>query len=174
LDNYGENGGTIEVCQAKFQADSAMSERMMSWKTDILLTSNSDQASLLGDECLCVKSFVFRDNRQGSTLDNIEIFTAFKSTIETVTKYINLPLNKICMAKYPVFDKMYCCKMRVLVAVGLGCDVNLRNIVTPKPLLTYLQSQPTITTTTEAYQQLKNYLISKYNKKPTKQKKLER
>jgi hypothetical protein len=142
----------IKVCQAKFQADSALSEKMMSWKSDILMTSDPDQAALLGEECQCIKSFVFKDSRQGSTLDDIEIFTAFKSTIETVTKYINFPLDKIKIAKFPVFDEMYCCKMRALVAVGLGCDVNLRNIVTPKPLLTYLQSQPTTITTTKAYQ----------------------
>jgi hypothetical protein len=149
---------TVVPSNAKFQADSAMSERIMSWKTDVLLTSDSDQAALLGEECLCVKNFKFRDNRQGSTLEDIEIFTAYKSTIETVAKYINLPSEKINVAKYPVFDGMHCCKLRALVAIALGCDVNLRSIMTPKPILTYIQS-PLFTelTSTEAYNDLKNY-----------------
>jgi hypothetical protein len=49
------NNNNIWCCQALFQADSVMAGRIISGKTDILLTSDSDQAALLGEQCVSVK-----------------------------------------------------------------------------------------------------------------------
>jgi hypothetical protein len=63
-EEYGTKGGSIAVCQAVFQADSVMAYRMVNHDTDILLTSDSDQAALLGHECVSVKSYKFKQGKK--------------------------------------------------------------------------------------------------------------
>jgi hypothetical protein len=128
-----------EICviQAKYQADTLMALRMINFDTDIILANDSDQASILGTECICIKSFVLKEIRKKVTINNFEIFTACKVTMQTICEYINLPYpNKLINEpKYPLFDNILCPRIRCLIAVAIGCDVNLHPITTNATLL---------------------------------------
>jgi hypothetical protein len=50
----------IMCCQAIFQADSVVAGRMMSGHTDIIITSDSDQAALLGPACIAIKQYKYK------------------------------------------------------------------------------------------------------------------
>jgi hypothetical protein len=60
---------------------------------------------------------------------------------ETISMiYLQNDSEKIITAKYPVFDGVDCPRVKALIAVALGCDVNLNSIITPAPLLSFLKS----------------------------------
>jgi hypothetical protein len=132
----------IKCCKAMYQADATMAGRMMSGATDLIFTSDSDQAALLGDRCICVKKFKFKGGKK-ATLESFDIFTASETTLNEILLSINLPIEseKIIQPKYPLFNNIGCIRLRGLIAVGIGCDVSLNPITTPKTLLSFLQSE---------------------------------
>jgi hypothetical protein len=114
------------MCQALFQADSVMSYRMQNQLTDIIITSDSDQAALLGPECVSIKDFRFIQGKKAAIKD-IQIFVANEKTLQNISALLHIPFTspKIVKAKYPVFDTVMCPRLRSLIAVSLGCDINL-------------------------------------------------
>jgi hypothetical protein len=58
------NNDNICSCQAVFQVDSVMAGRVVSGQTDILVTSDSYQAALLGERCVCIKKFKFKAGKK--------------------------------------------------------------------------------------------------------------
>jgi hypothetical protein len=73
------NNNKITACQALFQADTVMASRMVSKNTHVLLTSDSDQAALLGPDCLCIKDFKIKEEKKKIKIDNIEIFSLIQN-----------------------------------------------------------------------------------------------
>jgi hypothetical protein len=111
--------------------------------SDIILTSDSDQAAILGAQCICIKNFKVNEKKQQITLEEFEIFFAFEQTIHECLEILHIPLEseKVVMSKCPIFDGIHCYRLRALLAVALGCDVNLNSIVTPAPLLSFIRSE---------------------------------
>jgi hypothetical protein len=160
------NNKQIQCCMAIFQADSVKAGRMISGHTDILLTSDTDQAALLGDRCLAIKKYQYKPGKK-STIDSLEIFTPCKKTLNATLKMINLPLDSelVSKAKYPIFQNIGCPRLRGLIAVGLGCDVNLHSVVTPTVLLSFLSSEMIRDVShDDAYLALKKFYTMLYNK----------
>jgi hypothetical protein len=140
---FGKNGGSISTCQAVFQADYVMSARMVNHETDILVTSDSDQAAILGNECVSVKSYKFK-NCKKPTIEDCQIFVATRKTLDEVLLYLNLPKEseKIIPAKFPVFDcAIDCPRFRSLMAVCLGCDVSIHHVFSPLKIYNILDHE---------------------------------
>jgi hypothetical protein len=54
----------ITVCTALFQADAVMASNILKYNADVILTSDSDQAAILGEACICIKQFKLNDHKQ--------------------------------------------------------------------------------------------------------------
>jgi hypothetical protein len=136
------NTTKIIVTTALFQADAVMASNIINNKSEILLTSDSDQAAILGPKCISIKNFKIKETIDQTIIENIEIFVANKNVMEETISMLYLPNDseKLVNARYPVFDDVDCPRVRALIAVALGCDVNLNSIITPAPLLSFLQS----------------------------------
>jgi hypothetical protein len=106
---------------------------------------------------------------KSTTLEKIDIFMACEETLNNVLKIIDLPLDsqKITHAKYPVFNNFSSHRVRGLIAVGLGCDVNLHLIVTPNNMMKFIDS-PMIKNVSEddAYYVIKIFLFINIIKNP--------
>jgi hypothetical protein len=154
----------ITMCVALFQADSVMASRIVSKQSDILLTCDSDQAALLGADCVCIKSMKVKEEKDKTTnIENIDIFFADKSTLERTLQILNIPSesNNIVKATYPIFTGMENPRLRALVAVALGCDVFLNPPLTPSPLLAFVRSQAVQDVDpNDAYLAIKKYITS--------------
>ena len=172
--HIGTNGGTINACQAKFQADSVMSARMKNNETDLLLTCDSDQAALLGDACICVKNFKFHAKEK--KMYEIDMFFASRVVLDEVVRCLGLPVDsdKIVAAKYPVFESVVCPRLRSLIAVSVGCDVNLFPIMTSQEIYRYISSDTEFVNamnnenTDDAYLALKKKVMLQYQVRITK------
>jgi hypothetical protein len=162
----------VENCQAVFQADSVLAGRIVSGDTEIILTSDLDQAALLGSKCISIKKWVFRSSTKRRILESLEIFTAFESTMDFVLTTINLPSDTksiMSLPKYPIFDNIECHRLRALLVVGLGCNVNLNPLTTPAKLLTFVKSENMKNVCdADLYFAIKKYYVSQHNKKSDK------
>jgi hypothetical protein len=118
-----------------------MAGRMMSGTTDLLVTSDSDQAGLLGDRCVCIKKFKYETGKK-PLLESFDIFTATETTLNKVLNTIHLHVDsdQISKPKYPIFDNIGCFRLRGLIATAIGCDVSINPIVKPSTLHSFLQS----------------------------------
>jgi hypothetical protein len=74
----------ISVITAIFQADSVMASNILHNKTDILVTSDSDQAAILGSECICIKNFKIKEQKQEIRLEELEIFFCRETYIRQI------------------------------------------------------------------------------------------
>jgi hypothetical protein len=103
----------ITVCTALFQADAVMASNIIKNESDVILTSDSDQAAILGEHCLCIKNFKITEVRQQVLVEEIEIFFAFKKTMEECLEILHFPYDtpKIVPARYPVFDNITCYRL---------------------------------------------------------------
>jgi hypothetical protein len=158
----------ITICISMFQADSVMASRITHKESEILLTCDSDQAALLGVDCMCIKNFKIKEDRKKTTIENIDLFFADARTYQTTINTINIPNDskQLSKATYPVFDGVDDPRLRALVAVSLGCDVNLRAILTPAALLKFLNSpQMSQLSPPDAYHLIKNFIMSTWSKK---------
>jgi hypothetical protein len=152
----------ITVLTALFQADSVMAYNVISKNSEMILTADSDQAAILGEECMCIKNFKINKKRQQICLDEFELFFANKCVLNKTLESIHLPIDSenIKNAKFPVFDEIGSSRVRALVAVAVGCDVNLTSVVTPSPMYKFLKSSffTSISSDDDKYQALKNLL----------------
>jgi 5'-3' exonuclease len=80
----------IKCCQAVFQADTVMAGRVVSGATDIILTSDSDQAALLGNKCISIKKFKYKPGRNPK-IESLDVFTATEETFQKIMKVIDVP-----------------------------------------------------------------------------------
>jgi hypothetical protein len=162
------NDNNITASQAIFQADSVMAYRIVNNISDILLTCDSDQAAILGTQCMCIKDYKYKEEKNSTKIENIEIFLADKSILERIMKTLHLPMesNRISKAKYPVFDGINDPRLRSLIAVGLGCDVNLEAAVTPSQMYDFIKSTSfKDANPTDAYLLLMKFIVLSWVKK---------
>jgi hypothetical protein len=70
----------------------------------------------------------------------------------------------------PVFDGVDCYRLRALVAVALGCDVNLNSVLTPAPLLAFMKSDffKSIESNEDKYLAMKKFLVSTWTRNNNK------
>ena len=131
---------------AEYQADSVIAYRTNKMLNDIVVTSDSDQAVHTWEHCCCIKSFILKDKDNKTIIEDISIFCARHKTLETICDIINLPLNSpsIKLPKYPIIDYNDC-RLRSLIAIGVGCDVYLNGVptITPKKIYDYINKLTT-------------------------------
>jgi hypothetical protein len=159
----------LSFCQSVFQADSVMAGHIISGDTEILLTSDSDQLALLGSKCVSIKKWRFKSSEKSKSLDSLDIFTANETTMNNILNSLNLPLydnQNLIKPKYPIFDNVDCYRLRALLAVGLGCDVNLNSIVTPSKLFSFIKNSPLMQgiSNEDAYYAVKKFYINIHNR----------
>jgi hypothetical protein len=133
----------ISYSIAMFQADAVMAADMINKSCDILLTSDSDQAAILGQSCICIKNFKISEEKKKTIINNIEISFADEATYEKTKDILTLPSDssQLEKAKFPVFNCISCPRVRALVAVALGCDVNLQAATTPAKMMSFIVSK---------------------------------
>lgn len=101
------------------------------------------------------------------------MFFASKHVLDEIVKCINLPMDcdNIIVAKYPVFRNIVCPRVRSLIAVSVGCNVNLFPITTPKETYEYVSSDKEFigamynTNYDNAYLALKKFVMLQYKLK---------
>lgn len=115
--------GSLTVIQAEQQADSCIAARANCYISHIILTADSDQAVLLGSNCVSIKLYYFNNN--DNTINRLDVFCATSKTLNQIASDISLPLSSknYVAAKYKLFDDINDYKVRALIAVGIGCDV---------------------------------------------------
>jgi hypothetical protein len=81
---------------------------------------------------------------------------------------LNLPTDKniISKAQCPVFDGIQDSRLRSLIAVGLGCDVNQEAAVTPARMLDFLKSEECLNAAPpDAYFAILKFFVGTWEKK---------
>jgi hypothetical protein len=130
----------LSVVQSEFQADSTLAGAINSNDADILLSTDSDLAALLGRRCISIKSFVYQNRYKVKVLKELDIFSAEYQTMQDIAQHLNMPVDSIVLAKRPVFEGIPDIKTRCLISVGLGCDVCIGGVpnITPKTMHEFL------------------------------------
>jgi hypothetical protein len=82
------NNKNITFSIAMCQADAVMASNIVSKSCDILLTSDSDQAAILGEQCVCVKNFKIIEEKKKTKINNIEIFLQTKQHMKVPKIYL--------------------------------------------------------------------------------------
>lgn len=123
--NLGKKGGTIEIFQAEYQADSVLAFRRVNNISDIVFSSDSDLLAHAGSMCLGIKCFNYISRGKNTGMDQIELFVADDVMLSNITTALRMePDNKdVKKSRNAIFDGIRCPKTRALLAVGLGCDV---------------------------------------------------
>jgi hypothetical protein len=124
----------IAVIQSEFQADSSLAASITNGNSELVLTVDSDLAALVGVRCLGIKRFKFIDRNKTRSVHDIELFSADKETILEVVQHLNIPINDIVDAKFPLFEGIKNIRVRSLISIGVGCDVMINGVpgITPK------------------------------------------
>jgi hypothetical protein len=124
----------LTTVQAEFQEDSVLAHAVLNGDADLILSADSDLAALLGGRCVSIKNFTFNDRTKVKSIQAMGVFSAEYSTIQDICGLLGVPFNNIILAKRPVFEGIYCMKVRCLIAVGIGCDVFVNGVprMTPK------------------------------------------
>ena len=159
----GENGGSLTVCQAKYQADSVIASRCNKRISDLVLGTDTDLSAHCGSLCLGIKDFKFNDDK----ISDIELFSSCNQTILNIAQILNIDTTKknkrLIIPPFPVFEGINDPCIRSLISIGLGCDVVDKNLktVTPNSLYNFLSSIRIITVD-NLYNDIMNFFIHKH------------
>jgi hypothetical protein len=135
-----------------------------------------DQAALLGSKCICIKKWKFKRNGRNRIIEEMEIFTATRVTMNFLLNILDLPYDNdnVLSPKFPLFEDIDCYRLRSLIAIGISCDINLHPIVTPQNILKFMK-EPFWTNVgnDDKYLELKKYYIQGFNKRSDKRTKIQ-
>ena len=115
VDNESAGGYVEEVVVSEFQADAYMAGQIISRAAVMALTRDSDIPIIIGDCCICIKTF---------TKGNYEIVSTSEATLQMAMQFLgNDSTATLTKASVPLFDGVTNPRMRALLMLMLGCDV---------------------------------------------------
>lgn len=119
LHDVNNAGGSVgKVMTAEFQADSLMVGRYLSGLCQLLMSNDADFTVFCGDGSAAVKGFTGKYSTLSSTCRN---------TLEEIISYLEPASQervKLEVPPFPIFEGIEDRKLRILLAVILGCDVS--------------------------------------------------
>ena len=136
--NVNDNHGIVECVKiGLFQADSVIAKRAVQSKSHLIISSDTDFFTMIGQKCILVRGFKLergkgghRNNIDMMKLVNLELGVCSKTMMEVVVGSFNREENKniaIKKAEYPVLD-FADPLLRSTIAVILGSDVFIGGI----------------------------------------------
>ena len=112
-------GGKVDkVLTAEFQADSLLVGRYLRGKCQMIMSTDGDYPIFCGDDCILINEF---------TGGKAKICSTSRKTIEKALSYLDAKSKdkaKIVVPQYPIFEGVEDAKLRILMAVLIGCDVS--------------------------------------------------
>ena len=112
-------GGKVDkVLTGEFQADSLLAGRYLEGKCQMIMSTDGDFPIFCGDDCLLIKEFA-----GGKTT----ICSTSRKTLENALSYLDAKARdkaELVVPKHPIFEGVEDPKLRILMAVLIGCDVS--------------------------------------------------
>ena len=133
------------IVDEKAQADVVIAARVTRKLNDMIVSSDTDFAAYLGNECTCLKDFKY--NSRTKTISEFVLYTA--ADIETYRWSLVLDWDTSTdrqllhyKAEFPIFEHEDDPNVRAICAVAMGCDVWPRGIKScgPSKIKNYLDN----------------------------------
>jgi hypothetical protein len=93
----------LYAIQSEFQADSTLAWAINTQEADMLLSTDSDLAALLGHRCVAIKNFTYQDQNKVKVLKDLDFFSADYNTIHEIAVHLNEPIENTKEHQYLTF-----------------------------------------------------------------------
>ena len=114
------NGSIISnVKEAMLQADPVIIRGVLSGDCDLVVSSDSDFAALLGENGLQLSNLKYSSHTLAFTC--LKLLSSSQQMIENIANILGFGKEKIYVPNFPLFQGL-CLRMRVLSMIALGCD----------------------------------------------------